>query len=66
MITLLGAPLEFYLFGLTLLGVAVFHRRTLEVALVGLAAILLYQGFVGAFPTGAVCPLWPSTSPTSG
>ena len=49
---LLGAPLEFYLFGLTLLGVAVFHRRTLDVALIGLAAILIYQGVWGAFPTG--------------
>ena len=56
MITLFGAPLEFYLFGLTLLGVAVFHRRTLEVALVGLVAVLLYQGFVGAFPTGHGLP----------
>ena len=49
---LLGAPLEFYLFGMTLLGVAVFHRRTLEVALAGLAAILIYQGVWGAFPPG--------------
>ena len=50
--TLLGAPLEFCLFGLTLLGVAILHRRTLEVALVGLASILIYQGVWGAFPTG--------------
>ncbi len=49
---LFGAPVEFYLFGLTLLGVAVFHNRTLEVALLGLAAILIYQGVWGAFPTG--------------
>ena len=49
---LLGAPLEFYLFGLTLLGVAVFHRRTLEVALIGLGAILIYQGVWGVFPSG--------------
>jgi Na+/H+ antiporter NhaD/arsenite permease-like protein len=56
MLTLFGAPFEFYLFGLTLLGVAVFHRRTLEVALAGLVAILLYQGFLGAFPTGRGLP----------
>lgn len=56
MLTLFGAPFEFYLFGLTLLGVAVFHHRTLQVALAGLAAILLYQGFVGGFPTGHGLP----------
>ena len=56
MLTLFGAPLEFYLFGLTLLGVAIFHRRTLEVALTGLVVILLYQGFLGAFPTGQGLP----------
>ena len=50
--TVLGAPLEFCLFGLTLLGVAVLHNRTLEVALTGLASILIYQGIWGAFPTG--------------
>ena len=38
--TVLGAPLEFCLFGLTLLGVAVLHNRTLEVALTGLENIL--------------------------
>ena len=35
-----GAPIEFILFGATLLGVAVFHHHTLRVALSGLAAIL--------------------------
>ena len=38
-----GVPLEFLLFGLTLLGVALFHHRTLEVALAGLAAIVAYK-----------------------
>jgi len=52
MLTLFGIPSEFFLFGLTLVGVAVFHRRTLEVALAGLTAILLYQGLLGEFPTG--------------
>jgi len=37
---LLGIRAEFFLFALTLLGVALFHDRTLEVALVGLVAIL--------------------------
>jgi len=41
--TLLNIPLEFILFGLTLLGVAVFHRRSFEVAAGGLAAIILYK-----------------------
>jgi Na+/H+ antiporter NhaD/arsenite permease-like protein len=49
---LLGAPVEFFLFGAMLVGVAIFHRRTLEIALAGLAAILAYQGFVSGFPTG--------------
>ncbi|WP_340644628.1 hypothetical protein [Phenylobacterium sp.] len=49
---LFGAPLEFYIFGLTLAGIAVFHKRTLEVSLIGLAAVLLYQGFVSGYPTG--------------
>jgi Na+/H+ antiporter NhaD/arsenite permease-like protein len=37
-----GIPIEFVLFGLTLLGVAIFHRRNLEVAITGLAVILAY------------------------
>ena len=44
-------PVEFLLFGLTLLGVALAHGRTLEVALAGLAVIVLYKlafaGFAG-------------------
>lgn len=50
--TLLGAPLEFYLFGVTLLGVAILHQRTLEIAFLGLAGILIYQGVWAEFPTG--------------
>ena len=37
---LLGVRTEFLLFALTLLGVALFHDRTLEAALAGLAAIM--------------------------
>ena len=45
-------PIEFILFGLTLLGVAIFHRHSLHCALVGLAAIVLFKlGFTG-FKTG--------------
>ena len=36
-------PVEFVLFALTLLGVAVFHNHTLQVALTGMAAIALYK-----------------------
>jgi Na+/H+ antiporter NhaD/arsenite permease-like protein len=39
----LGIPVDFILFGLTLIGVAVFHHHTLAVALAGLAAITLYK-----------------------
>jgi Na+/H+ antiporter NhaD/arsenite permease-like protein len=43
-----GIPLEFILFGATLLGVAVFHHRTFTVALVGVIVILAYKlVFVG-------------------
>lgn len=40
---LFGIPLEFFLFGLTLLGIAIFHRRTFEVALCGLVVIVVYK-----------------------
>jgi len=40
---LLGIPVEFFLFGLTLLGVAIFHRRNFELAAGGLAVILAYK-----------------------
>ncbi|MFO1399239.1 MAG: citrate transporter [Burkholderiales bacterium] len=36
-------PVDFILFGLTLLGVALFHHHTLKVALTGLAAITVYK-----------------------
>jgi Na+/H+ antiporter NhaD/arsenite permease-like protein len=47
-LALAGIPPDFVLFGVTLLGVALFHNRTLEVALTGLVAIVLYKlGFTG-------------------
>jgi Na+/H+ antiporter NhaD/arsenite permease-like protein len=48
-----GVPFDFVLFALTLLGVALFHSRTLQVALAGAAAITLYQGLVTDFKGGA-------------
>jgi Na+/H+ antiporter NhaD/arsenite permease-like protein len=48
-----GVPLEFVLFGATLAGVALFHRHTLQVALIGLAGIALYKFFGPGFKTGA-------------
>jgi Na+/H+ antiporter NhaD/arsenite permease-like protein len=49
-------PIEFILFALTLLGVAIFHRYSLRVALLGLGAIVCYKlGFTG-FKTGAGVP----------
>jgi Na+/H+ antiporter NhaD/arsenite permease-like protein len=53
-VLLLGIPVDFILFALTLLGVALFHRHTLPVALTGLAAIVVYKlAFTGfKFGTG--------------
>jgi Na+/H+ antiporter NhaD/arsenite permease-like protein len=49
---LIGVPIEFVLFGVTLAAVALFHHYTLQVALTGLAVITLYKlGFTG-FKTG--------------
>jgi Na+/H+ antiporter NhaD/arsenite permease-like protein len=44
-------PLEFLLFGATLIGVALFHDRTLEVAAAGLAVIVLYKILFVGFET---------------
>jgi len=51
-VTLAGIPVDFMLFGLTLLGVALFHRHTLAVALSGLAVITLYKLAFTGFKTG--------------
>ena len=42
-------PPEFFLFGATLLGVALFHRHTLWVALLGLSAIIACKLLLGDF-----------------
>jgi Na+/H+ antiporter NhaD/arsenite permease-like protein len=49
----MGIPIEFVLFATMLLGIALFHKRALEISLVGLVTILAYQAFLGAFPTGS-------------
>jgi Na+/H+ antiporter NhaD/arsenite permease-like protein len=49
----LGIPVDFILFGLTLLGVALFHHATLQVALTGLAAIVVYKLIFTGFKFGA-------------
>ncbi|MBL0284658.1 MAG: citrate transporter [Zoogloea sp.] len=46
-------PIEFILFALTLLGVALFHHATLYVALTGLFTISAYKIWVTGFKTGA-------------
>ena len=50
--TLAGIPIEFFLFGLTLLGVALFHAHTLKVALSGLVAIALFKILFSGFKSG--------------
>jgi Na+/H+ antiporter NhaD/arsenite permease-like protein len=45
-------PVEFVLFGLTLLAVALFHRYTLQSALAGLAAITLWKTLFAGFAEG--------------
>jgi Na+/H+ antiporter NhaD/arsenite permease-like protein len=47
-----GIPVDFMLFALTLLGVALFHRYTLQVALTGLAVITLYKLVFTGFKAG--------------
>ncbi len=49
-------PVDFILFALTLLGVALFHHRTFTVALTGLLAILAYKFAVTGFKAGAGVP----------
>ncbi len=48
-----GIPVEFILFALTLLGVALFHNQTFNVALAGVSAVALYKMAFTGFKTGA-------------
>lgn len=55
---LTGIPLDFFLFALTLLGVALFHRHTLRVAVIGLVVITLYKlGFTDFSGTPGIAGL---------
>jgi Na+/H+ antiporter NhaD/arsenite permease-like protein len=54
--SLMGVPIEFVLFGLTLIGVAVLHRHALAVAATGLAVITVYRLATGGFHEGAGLP----------
>ena len=48
-----GIPIDFLLFALTLLGVALFHHHTLKVALTGLAVITVFKVLFSPFAEGA-------------
>jgi len=48
-----GITFEFILFGMLLLGVALFHKRALEISVGGFIAILLFETFFSAYPTGS-------------
>ena len=47
-----GIPIEFILFGLTLVCVAVFHQHTLRVALAGLFTVAVYKILFTGFKMG--------------
>lgn len=51
--SVLGMPLEFVFFALTLICVAVFHTRALTVALVGLATTVVYKVIFTGFAHGS-------------
>ncbi|HET6718301.1 MAG TPA: citrate transporter, partial [Rhodocyclaceae bacterium] len=53
-----GIPVDFILFGLTLLGVALLHRYTLYVSLAGFTTISLYKILFSGFKTGAGVAGW--------
>lgn len=50
--TVAGIPVDFILFALTLLGVALFHHHTLYVAMGGLLTISVYKALFTGFKTG--------------
>jgi Na+/H+ antiporter NhaD/arsenite permease-like protein len=50
--TLLGIPVAFILFALTLIGVAILHGQQLRVALVGLAVIVIFKFITTGFASG--------------
>ncbi|HZX29914.1 MAG TPA: citrate transporter, partial [Rhodocyclaceae bacterium] len=50
--TVAGIPVDFILFALTLMGVALFHNYTLYVALTGLVTVTAYKLLFTGFKTG--------------
>jgi Na+/H+ antiporter NhaD/arsenite permease-like protein len=50
--TVPDVPFDFVLFALTLLGVALFHHRTFEVAVTGLTLIIIYKLLLSPFREG--------------
>jgi Na+/H+ antiporter NhaD/arsenite permease-like protein len=50
---ILGVPVDFILFAITLICVGLFHHHTLAVALTGLASITIYKLVFTGFKTGA-------------
>lgn len=50
---LAGIPVEFFLFGATLLGVALFHHHTLPIAVCGVLVVSLYKIALSPFHEGA-------------
>src|SRR3954462_1386770 len=52
-VLVLGIPIQFILFALTLLGVALFHHHTLPVALTGLTSVAVYKLAFSGFKYGA-------------
>jgi Na+/H+ antiporter NhaD/arsenite permease-like protein len=50
--TVFSIPVDFLLFGFTLLGVALFHHHTLRVALTGLVVVVIYKLLFTGFAEG--------------
>jgi len=54
----LGIPVDFILFALTLAGIALFHHYTLPIALVGLAVISIFKIAFSPFAEGPGVAGW--------
>src|ERR1700682_2781936 len=54
----LGIPVDFVLFALTLAGIALFHHYTLPIALVGLAVISVFKIVLSPFAEGSGVSGW--------
>src|SRR6476469_2909721 len=53
-----GVPIDFVLFALTLMGVALFHRHTLPIAVGGMIVISLFKIAFSRFAEGSGVPGW--------